>query len=125
MCRARLRTSSSHSAKGSRNNTRRLGEPPRRFPAGGIHAPSGVLGRYLQPGRIPCRRNACGIVGPMWHNNILEVIGRTPLVRLNRIGRGMRPTLLAKLEYLNPGGSVKDRIGIAMLEAAEQTGRIK
>jgi cystathionine beta-synthase len=61
----------------------------------------------------------------MWHNNILEVIGNTPLVRLNRIARGLRPTLLAKLEYLNPGGSVKDRIGIAMLEAAEQAGDIK
>ena len=61
----------------------------------------------------------------MWHNNILEVIGHTPLVRLNRIARGLRPTVLAKLEYLNPGGSVKDRIGIAMLEAAEKAGRIK
>jgi cystathionine beta-synthase len=61
----------------------------------------------------------------MWSNSILEVIGNTPLVRLNRIGRGLRPTLLAKLEYLNPGGSVKDRIGIAMLEAAEKAGRIK
>jgi hypothetical protein len=60
----------------------------------------------------------------MWSNSILEVIGNTPLVRLNRIGRGLRPTLLAKLEYLNPGGSVKDRIGIAMLEAAEKAGRI-
>jgi cystathionine beta-synthase len=61
----------------------------------------------------------------MWHNNILEVIGNTPLVRLNRIARGLRPTVLAKLEYLNPGGSVKDRIGIAMLEAAEKAGRIR
>jgi cystathionine beta-synthase len=61
----------------------------------------------------------------MWHNNILDVIGNTPLVRLNRIARGLKPTLLAKLEYLNPGGSVKDRIGIAMLEAAEKAGRIK
>jgi cystathionine beta-synthase len=61
----------------------------------------------------------------MWHNNILEVIGNTPMVRLNRVARGVRPTLLAKLEYLNPGGSVKDRIGIAMLEAAEKAGKIK
>jgi len=61
----------------------------------------------------------------MWRNSILEVIGNTPLIRLNRIGRGLRPTLLAKLEYLNPGGSVKDRIGVAMLEAAEKAGRIK
>jgi cystathionine beta-synthase len=61
----------------------------------------------------------------MWHNNILDVIGSTPLVRLNRIARGLRPTILAKLEYLNPGGSVKDRIGIAMLDAAEKAGTIK
>jgi cystathionine beta-synthase len=61
----------------------------------------------------------------MWHANILDVIGNTPLVRLNRVARGLRPLMLAKLEYLNPGGSVKDRIGIAMLEAAEQAGMIK
>jgi cystathionine beta-synthase len=61
----------------------------------------------------------------MWHKDILDVIGNTPLVRLNRIAQGVRPTMLAKLEYLNPGGSVKDRIGIAMLETAEKAGRIK
>lgn len=61
----------------------------------------------------------------MWHDNILQVIGNTPMVRLGRIGRGVRPTLLAKLEYLNPGGSVKDRIGTAMLEAAEKAGLLK
>jgi cystathionine beta-synthase len=61
----------------------------------------------------------------MWHENILQVIGNTPMVRLNRVARGVRPTLLAKLEYLNPGGSVKDRIGLAMLEAAEREGRVK
>src|SRR5262250_2784097 len=61
----------------------------------------------------------------MWHETILDVIGGTPLVRLNRIAQGFRPTMLAKLEYLNPGGSVKDRIGIAMLEAAEKSGKIK
>ena len=61
----------------------------------------------------------------MWHNNILEVIGNTPMVRLNRVARGVHATLLAKLEYLNPGGSVKDRIGVTMLDAAEREGRIK
>src|SRR5207237_30040 len=72
------------------------------------------------------RRNACGKVETsMWHNNILEVIGNTPLVRLNRMARGMRATILAKLEYLNPGGSIKDRIGVTMLEAAEKAGKIK
>src|ERR1700674_1170780 len=61
----------------------------------------------------------------MWHKNILEVIGNTPMVRLNRVARGVRATLLAKREYLNPGGSVKDRIGLTMLEAAEREGKIK
>src|SRR5678815_3764387 len=61
----------------------------------------------------------------MWHENILQIIGNTPMVRLNRVGRGLKPTILAKLEYLNPGGSVKDRIGVRMLEAAEREGRIK
>src|SRR5438093_8261888 len=61
----------------------------------------------------------------MVYENILQVIGHTPMVRLNRIGRGIRPMLLAKLEYLNPGGSVKDRIGLAMLEAAERDGRLR
>lgn len=61
----------------------------------------------------------------MWHNNILEVIGNTPMVRLNRVARGVRATMLAKLEYMNPGGSVKDRIGITMLDAAEKEGKIK
>ena len=61
----------------------------------------------------------------MWYNNILQVIGNTPMVRLNRVTRTVRPTLLAKLEYLNPGGSVKDRIGVAMLEEAEKSGQIR
>jgi cystathionine beta-synthase len=61
----------------------------------------------------------------MWHESILEVIGNTPMVRLNRVGHGLKPILLGKLEYLNPGGSVKDRIGLMMLEAAEKEGLIK
>src|SRR6516162_3032851 len=61
----------------------------------------------------------------MWYGNILEVIGNTPLIRLQRVVRGVRATVLAKLEYLNPGGSVKDRIGVTMLEAAERAGAIK
>src|SRR5262245_13559245 len=61
----------------------------------------------------------------MWFENILQAIGNTPLVRLNRSVKGLKPIILAKLEYMNPGGSVKDRIGIAMLEAAEKSGEIK
>jgi cystathionine beta-synthase len=56
---------------------------------------------------------------------VLELVGNTPIVRLDSIGRGVRPRLLAKLEYLNPGGSVKDRIGLAMIEKAEAEGKLK
>ena len=59
------------------------------------------------------------------HKTILDAIGNTPLVRLNKVSKGFKPTILAKLENLNPGGSVKDRIGIAMVEQAEQTGLLK
>jgi cystathionine beta-synthase len=59
------------------------------------------------------------------HKTILDVIGNTPLVRLNKVSKGFKSTILAKLENLNPGGSVKDRIGIAMVEQAEQTGLLK
>lgn len=60
----------------------------------------------------------------MLYNNILETIGRTPLVKLNRIGANLECNLYAKCEYLNPGGSVKDRIGYQMVIDAEATGRI-
>lgn len=56
------------------------------------------------------------------YESILEAIGRTPLVKLSRIARNLPVTLLAKVEYLNPGGSVKDRIGLAMIEDAERRG---
>ncbi len=57
--------------------------------------------------------------------DILGLIGNTPLVRLSRVGRGLRPTIVAKMEYLNPGGSVKDRIGIRMIEDAERRGLLR
>jgi cystathionine beta-synthase len=57
--------------------------------------------------------------------SVLELVGNTPIVRLDSIGRGVRPRLLAKLEYLNPGGSVKDRIGLAMIEKAEAEGKLR
>ena len=57
--------------------------------------------------------------------NVLELVGRTPIVRLDRLGRDVPGQLLAKLEFLNPGGSVKDRIGMAMIEAAEEDGRLR
>jgi cystathionine beta-synthase len=55
----------------------------------------------------------------------LDAMGNTPLVRLRSVTRGLRPTVLAKLEMLNPGGSVKDRIGIRMIEAAERDGTLR
>jgi len=60
-----------------------------------------------------------------YYDNILGVIGRTPLVKLNRMTRGIKATVLAKMENLNPGYSVKDRIGVAMIEAAEREGLLK
>ena len=59
------------------------------------------------------------------YDNILEAVGQTPLVRLNRVTRGIRTPVYAKAEHLNPGGSVKDRIGIAIIEAAERSGALK
>jgi cystathionine beta-synthase len=56
---------------------------------------------------------------------LLDLIGRTPVVRHQTLGAELGPTLLAKLEYLNPGGSNKDRIGLSMLEEAERSGRLK
>ena len=58
-------------------------------------------------------------------DSILDAVGQTPLVRLSRLGRGLAPTLLGKVEYLNPGGSVKDRIALAMVERAEREGKLR
>ncbi len=59
------------------------------------------------------------------YNSILELIGKTPLIRLNRVSNGIDATVLVKLESRNPGGSVKDRIGLQMIEAAEKAGILK
>ena len=60
-----------------------------------------------------------------FYDNILQTIGRTPLVRLNSITKGTKGLILAKVEYFNPGGSVKDRIGVSIVEEAERDGRLK
>src|SRR3989449_11129138 len=58
-------------------------------------------------------------------NNILDAVGHTPLVRLNRINQGLKPQIYVKAEFTNPGGSVKDRIGISMIDEAEKKGLLK
>ena len=58
-------------------------------------------------------------------DNVIDVLGHTPLVRLNRVTQGIRTPVAAKLEMMNPGGSVKDRIGIRMIEEAERKGWLK
>ncbi len=62
---------------------------------------------------------------PLIANDVLELIGATPMVRLNRVVPGGAATIIGKLENLNPGGSVKDRIALSMIEAAEREGRLK
>jgi cystathionine beta-synthase len=60
-----------------------------------------------------------------YHDSVLSLIGNTPLIKLNRLNKGLKPLILAKMENLNPGFSVKDRIGISMIEAAEREGLLK
>jgi cystathionine beta-synthase len=57
--------------------------------------------------------------------SILDLVGNTPMVRLQKLARGVKPIILAKLEQLNPGGSVKDRIGLTMIEEAERSGQLR
>lgn len=60
-----------------------------------------------------------------FHNSILELFGNTPLIKLNKLTRGVKPQIFAKLESMNPGGSVKDRIGLSIIEDAERRRAIK
>ncbi|HVS46219.1 MAG TPA: cysteine synthase A [Verrucomicrobiae bacterium] len=59
------------------------------------------------------------------YDNLADTFGNTPLVKLPRLGKGLGATILVKMESFNPGGSVKDRIGVAMIEAAEREGRLR
>jgi cystathionine beta-synthase len=64
-------------------------------------------------------------VAPLISESILHTIGQTPLVALSRIASGLQPQLVAKLESFNPGGSIKDRVAIALIDAAEEDGRLR
>jgi len=61
----------------------------------------------------------------MWYNSILETIGNTPLIKLQKVASDVKATVLVKVEYFNPGQSIKDRIAIKMIEDAEKSGKIK
>jgi cystathionine beta-synthase len=61
----------------------------------------------------------------MWYNNILETIGNTPMVRLNKVTKDVKATVLAKIETTNPGNSIKDRMALKMIEDAEKSGKLK
>ncbi len=63
--------------------------------------------------------------GVRYHESVIDLVGGTPLVRLNRVARGLPCPVLAKVEFFNPGGSVKDRIALAMVVAAEKEGHLK
>src|SRR5919112_1712831 len=60
-----------------------------------------------------------------YYESMVDLIGNTPLVKLRSVTKGLAPTILAKVEYFNPGGSVKDRIAVRMIDAAEQSGELK
>ena len=60
-----------------------------------------------------------------FHDSMISLVGNTPLVKLNTVTEGIQATVLAKVEYFNPGGSVKDRIALRMIEAAEESGALK
>src|SRR5436305_10908301 len=61
----------------------------------------------------------------MWYNNILETVGNTPMVKLNKVTKDIAATVLAKIETFNPGNSIKDRMALKMIEDAEKMGLLK
>src|SRR2546423_151212 len=87
------------------------------------HSPNKILalGRATFKIRQSQRRKLMGRI----YNNIVETVGRTPLVRLNKVTQGVDATILLKCEFFNPLGSVKDRIGMSMIEDAEKRGVLK
>jgi cystathionine beta-synthase len=61
----------------------------------------------------------------MYHNSLIESIGNTPMVKLNKLAKGIKGTILVKIEYFNPGNSIKDRIALKMVADAEKSGKLK
>src|SRR5215207_7436240 len=98
--------------------------------------PAAVEGGRSNPPRRPCADHACHVPDSnrassprlrrvKYYDNVVELVGNTPLVRLGRVAGKVPATVLAKVEYFNPGGSVKDRIALRMVEQAESDGRMK
>src|SRR5579862_2250332 len=83
-----------------------------------------IARQTIYPHRI-CRMELPGKGSEMKCNSILDAIGNTPLIRLNRIARDLPGEVWVKADYLNPGGSVKDRIAISMIDEAERKGLLK
>src|SRR5450631_2839690 len=81
--------------------------------------------RGIKAHERPPRHHNPPMAQPQIADSILDTIGDTPLVRLSRIGTGLTPQLVAKLEVFNPGGSIKDRVAVALIDAAERDGRLR
>src|SRR5690606_15290962 len=71
-----------------------------------------------------CDSNSCKFSMDI-KNNILETIGNTPLIKLNKVAQPLPCTVVAKVDYFNPGNSIKDRMALKMVEVAEQEGKLK
>src|SRR5207249_8415162 len=87
--------------------------------------PSGCGSARAPPARCITSEEAVAVSRSPIAANVLELIGHTPMVRLNRLPKPEGATVIAKVESFNPGGSVKDRIGVAMVEEAERGGALK
>jgi cystathionine beta-synthase len=93
--------------------------PSKRHVDRGIDMLSGVFCAWL---RTAAHNYAAAV---KYAEHVMDLVGNTPLVKLNSLTEGLRPLVLAKIEYLNPGGSVKDRIALRMVEAAERSGALR
>ncbi len=96
----------------------------------GGQRPGRVADRHLRrhltkgSGQSPWRPGG-NFVPMKYAQSVLDLIGNTPLIKLNHVTEGIKATVLVKLEYINPGGSIKDRIAVKMIEDAEKDGRLK